>query len=471
MDGTSKAYTVAYVNEGDNGGSFKINQKVRQSPHHPQSRASALSLSLSPRNHLTLRAKKTLPIAFGARAQEDFWTFLGMAKRHPALAKDKGCFKPGHLKALGADWVFEKEGKTHITVDGLLFLYVGSGLELKEVDTQGKFLVLKKDFVRVKEALEAVVDDAATLARLQRGLKRKFTVVVTSSPEDLGLFDEEEEPDEQNDEDEIGEDPKQGVCVLTPEEAKTVAGMGVKAWTVCRPLLEDQQGFQTGAHFARRVFRGSVDKAKDRFKWILKRLPEDQQLKPKPIKPGLSGPSKEAQRKKTNSRVHSKLKVMEAMSMKTEGGGSSVNGSQMTIDHDMMAKVSPDMKAYFQVTMTKEEYDAVTQMNQDIRIKTYQMNQMTLAGVSQAYQMEKTLPGFMQPKVTRSVYRAARERVLENAFGKGKSAPTARNSRSGACFACYPIEPLRDAYMQRLSDPDPKTALGIERVRPRTRAY
>ena len=104
-----------------------------------------------------------------------------MAKRHPALAKDKGSFKPGHLKALGADWVFEKEGKTHITVDGLLFLYVGSGLELKEVDTQGKFLVLKKDFVRVKEALEAVVDDAATLTWLQRGLKRKFTVVVTSS--------------------------------------------------------------------------------------------------------------------------------------------------------------------------------------------------------------------------------------------------------------------------------------------------
>jgi hypothetical protein len=91
-----------------------------------------------------------------------------MAKRHPALAKDKGCFKPGHLKALGADWVFEKEGKTHITVDGLLFLYVGSGLELKEVDTQGKFLVLKKDFVRVKGGRRPSVSRARAVAAAAR---------------------------------------------------------------------------------------------------------------------------------------------------------------------------------------------------------------------------------------------------------------------------------------------------------------
>jgi hypothetical protein len=45
---------------------------------------------------------------------------LDMAKLRPALLKGQPRFKYAYLKPLGDDWVFNKDGKTHVKVGGHL---------------------------------------------------------------------------------------------------------------------------------------------------------------------------------------------------------------------------------------------------------------------------------------------------------------------------------------------------------------
>jgi hypothetical protein len=60
--------------------------------------------------------------------------FLEIAKKRSVLVKDRSSFKNAYLKALGDDWLFEKDGKTHFMVGGLLFFYPGIGLELNNME-------------------------------------------------------------------------------------------------------------------------------------------------------------------------------------------------------------------------------------------------------------------------------------------------------------------------------------------------
>jgi len=78
------------------------------------------------------------------------------------LVKDGPRFKTAHLKALGGDLVFDKCGNTHVALDDVLFFYVGSGLELKDVE-KGKLVVSPDEFVRLRDGLAAVVNDPAVL--------------------------------------------------------------------------------------------------------------------------------------------------------------------------------------------------------------------------------------------------------------------------------------------------------------------
>jgi|AntAceMinimDraft_5_1070358.scaffolds.fasta_scaffold140390_1 hypothetical protein len=63
-----------------------------------------------------------------------------MAKWRPALVKGRPRFKDPYMKALGNDSVLDRDGKTHATVDGNLFIYPGSGLELKP-NEKGKIVL------------------------------------------------------------------------------------------------------------------------------------------------------------------------------------------------------------------------------------------------------------------------------------------------------------------------------------------
>jgi hypothetical protein len=143
-------------------------------------------------------------------ARQNLNDFLGLPNRHPALVKDGPRFKTAHLKALGGDLVFDKGGKTHVALDDVLFFYVGSGLELKDVE-KGKLVVSPDEFARLRGGLAAVVNDPAVLARLNLALKRKFMrQALPKTLEALGLFDDTE-----------GEG-KAPACLLSDTEANSV---------------------------------------------------------------------------------------------------------------------------------------------------------------------------------------------------------------------------------------------------------
>jgi hypothetical protein len=69
-----------------------------------------------------------------------------MAKQRSAQVKCRPRFKGAYLKGLGGRWVFDKDGKTHVTMGGLLFFYAGSGQELKHID-EGKTVLPRDGFV------------------------------------------------------------------------------------------------------------------------------------------------------------------------------------------------------------------------------------------------------------------------------------------------------------------------------------
>jgi hypothetical protein len=72
-----------------------------------------------------------------------------MAKQRPAQVKGRPRFKGAYLKALGDDFSFDKDGKTYVTVDGLLFFNASSCLELKHIG----------DSARLNDVLAAMVND------------------------------------------------------------------------------------------------------------------------------------------------------------------------------------------------------------------------------------------------------------------------------------------------------------------------
>ena len=115
-----------------------------------------------------------------------------MPKRHPSLVKDGPRFKDAHLQALGDDLVFDKDG-----VDDVLFFYMGSGLEFKDVE-KGKLVATPDEFARLRDGLAAVVNAPAVLHALPKTL------------EALGLFDDSE-----------GEG-KAPACMLSDTEANSV---------------------------------------------------------------------------------------------------------------------------------------------------------------------------------------------------------------------------------------------------------
>ena len=60
---------------------------------------------------------------------QNFGGFLGMAKRHHALVKDRPRFKGAYSKALAtATGIRKGRQDVHVTVDALIIFYVGSGL-------------------------------------------------------------------------------------------------------------------------------------------------------------------------------------------------------------------------------------------------------------------------------------------------------------------------------------------------------
>jgi|AntAceMinimDraft_1070359.scaffolds.fasta_scaffold380805_1 hypothetical protein len=81
-----------------------------------------------------------------------------MAKQRPAPVKNRPRFKDAYLRVLGNEWLFDKGGKTYVTVGGLLFFYVGSGLELKHME-KGKIVVPMGELARLNDVLAAMVND------------------------------------------------------------------------------------------------------------------------------------------------------------------------------------------------------------------------------------------------------------------------------------------------------------------------
>jgi|AntAceMinimDraft_5_1070358.scaffolds.fasta_scaffold196987_2 hypothetical protein len=69
-----------------------------------------------------------------------------MVKLSSSLVKNRPRFKGAYLKALGGkDLEFNRDVKTHVTADGLLFFHAGNGLELKYME-KGKIVLPRDDF-------------------------------------------------------------------------------------------------------------------------------------------------------------------------------------------------------------------------------------------------------------------------------------------------------------------------------------
>jgi hypothetical protein len=105
LGGTSTAHAAAHVEYGGYGSSViedAANSAYRSTtPHQP----------LFHRNQFN----SCLPLHV-LHACQNSNGFLDMAKQRPALVKDRPRFKDAYSKALGDDWVFDKDGKMHVTV-------------------------------------------------------------------------------------------------------------------------------------------------------------------------------------------------------------------------------------------------------------------------------------------------------------------------------------------------------------------